>query len=58
METVSAASWAHLAQQVVTAREAELEKEDEEGVLPWVVLSVRAEVVTVGEESWPQAVRI
>jgi len=42
-------------------REVELEKEDEEGVLPWVELSVRGEVVTVGEvqrELWPQAVRI
>ena len=48
METVSAAPWAHSAQQVVPVREAELGKEDEEGVLLWVVLSVRGEVVTVG----------
>ena len=58
METVSAAPWVHSAQQVVTAREAELGKEDEEGVLSWVVLSVRGEVVTAGEESWPRVARI
>lgn len=46
---------------MVSAREVELEKEDKEGVLPWVELSLRGEVVTVGEVQWeplPQAVRI